>query len=220
MELEELILTISSKLDDVSGYKKSIVEADLSSLSAEIEEGIFKLRISENNYQGQDFPQLKEQKIQVTEAIGLLFLSYLTYSLRTKFTYGTTWPIVSEDLMKYEKLTTFFKDKYFINKHPNPFLVICISKACERFSLRNVFNHKADEHYIRNTILLQMGMLNRFKRLNEWLSYSSFNQITLRSLLNKEDENFSNSFSQGWRVLRRYRDNIIDSSTAGGIINE
>ena len=220
MEFEELILAISSKLDDVSGYKKSVVEADLGSLSDDIEEGIFKLRISENNYQKQKFHKLKDENIQVSEAIGLLFLSYLTYSLRTKLTYGTMWPIVSEDLMKYESLTTFFHDKYLLNRHPNPFLVTCIDKACKRFSLRNSFDHQGNEHYIYQTILLQMGILNRFTKLNEWLSYSSFNQTTLRVLLNKENENFSSSFSQGWRVLRRFRDHIIDNSTASALLKQ
>ena len=220
MEFEELILAISSELDDVSGQKKSIVEADLGNLEDDIEEGVFKLRISENNYQRQEYPGLNKQKIQTTEAIGLLFLSYLTCTLRTKFTYGAMWPVVSEDLKKYEKLTTFFHDKYLLNRHPNPFLVTCISKACERFSLRNAFDHQVDEHYIRNTVLLQMGILNRFTKLNEWLSYSSFNQITLRVLLNKENDNFSNSFAQGWRVLRRYRDHIIDSSAANSLLKQ
>lgn len=220
MEFEELILAISSRLDDVSRYKKSIVEADLGSLSDDIEECIFKLRISENNYKKQKFHKLKDQNIQTSEAIGLLFLSYLTYSLRTKFTYRTMWPIVSEDLMKYDRLTTFFYDNYLLSDYPSPFLVTCIRKACERFSLRNSFDHQADEHYIRNTILLQIGILNRFTKLNEWLSYSSLNQTTLRVLLNKENDNFSSTFSQGWRALRRFRDHIIDNSTASALLKQ
>ncbi len=220
MEFEELILTISSKLDDVSGYKKSIIETDLGDLSGDIEDVLLKLRIDGHNYQKKNFPKLKEQKIQTVEAIGLLFLSYLTYGLRSDFTYSSMWPIVSEGLMRYERLTTFFKDKYLHNGHPNSFLVNCMGKACKRFELRNAFDHQDDEQYIRNTILLQMGILNRFTNLNEWLSYSTFNQITLRVLLNKEDENFSNSFSQGWRVLRRYRDHIIDNSVASSLLKQ
>ena len=38
--------------------------------------------------------------------------------------------------------------------------------------------------------------------------------------MNKEDENFSNSFAQGWRVLRRYRDHIIDNSTASSLLKK
>lgn len=220
MKFEELILTISSKLDNVPGYKKSIVEADLDTLSDYIEEAVFKLRIAENNYKKQEFLQLKEQNIQTLEAIGLLFLSYLTCSLRTKFTYGVMWPIVLEELLKYENITKFFYNKYFLNQHPNPFLVTCIGSACERFNLRNSFDHQVDEHYIRNTILLQMGILNRFSNLNTWLSYSSFNQTTLRTLLNKENINFSRTFSQGWRVLRRYRDHVIDNATAISLLKQ
>ena len=79
MDFEELILSISSKLEDVPGHIKSIVEADLGSLNSDIEEGVFKLKISEKNYKRQELSKLKEQNIQITEAIGLLFLSYSVY---------------------------------------------------------------------------------------------------------------------------------------------
>ena len=64
MEFEKLILNIVTKLENVQGYKKSIVQADLGNLSDDIEEGIFKLRISESNYRIQKFPELQEQNIQ------------------------------------------------------------------------------------------------------------------------------------------------------------
>ncbi len=219
MEFEDLILTISSKLDEVSGHKKSIIQADLGYLRNDIEDVLFKLRVAEHNYKSKIFPKLHKFNIQTNQAIGLLFLSYLTYSLRDKLTYGRIWPIITEDLMKYEKLTTFFKDNYFINNHPNSFLITCIEKACRHFNLRNALEHKEDQKWIYNTILLQMGILNRFSHLNLWLS-GYLNQTTLRVLLNKEDEYFSNSFTQGWRVLRRYRDNIINDSVATSLLKQ
>ncbi len=175
MEFEKLILDIASRLESVSGHKKSIIQADLGDMSDDIEDALFTIKVSESNYLYQNFPKLKEQNIQTVEAIGLLFLSYLTYKLRFQLKYGVVWPIVSKDLMKNEKLTTFFHDNYFLNNHPNSFLKMCIEKACSRFEIRNSFDHRDDEKVYYNTILLQMGILNRFSKLNEWLSYSSFN---------------------------------------------
>lgn len=220
MKFEKLISHISSRLDNMPGNKKSIIQADLGDISDDIEDVLFKLKVSEDNYHHKVFPDLKENNIRIKEAVGLLFLSYITYKVRNKFTYGKMWSIIADDLVKYEFINTFFKDKYLLNGHPNQFLISCIKESCDRFNLRNAFDKQADEHYIRNTILLQMGILNRFTKLNEWLSYSSFNQTTIRVLLNKEDENFSNSFSQGWRVLRRYRDHIIDNSTASSLLKQ
>jgi len=220
MEFEDLILKIADRLELVSGYKKSIIESELEDFSDDFENAIFQLRIAEHNYDNQIFPKLQKQHIHITEAIGLLFLSYLTYKLRKKFTYGSMWPIISTDLEKYEKINTYFKDNYLFNNHPNPFLTKCIDKACQRFQLRNAFDHRDDEQYIRNTILLQMGLLNKFTKLNQWLSYSTFNQITLKALLNKESDNYSNSFAQGWRVLRRFRDHLIDTTTAKALLKQ
>ena len=219
MDFETLILTIASKLDDIPGSKKSIIQADIANLSNEIEDHLFKLKVSENNYKRLKFIALKEQNIAITEAIGLLFLSYVTYHLRPKLTYQAIWSIITEDVMRYERTTTFFKDNYLNNDHANYFLVKCIGDACKRFDLRNAYEHQDGEHYIRNTILLQMGLLNKFRNLNVWLS-GYLNQNTIRVLLNKEDEYYSNSFSQGWRVLRRYRDNIINNSVATSLLKQ
>lgn len=219
MEFEDLILTISSKIDEVSGYKKSIVQADLGYMRNDIEDVLFKLRVTEHSHQSETFPKLHEFNIETRQAIGLLFLSHVTYNLRSQLSYGSMWPVITDNLMQYERTTTFFKDNYLHNNHANPFLTTCIGDACERFSLRNAFDRQADEHYIRNTILLQMGLLNRFTNLNLWLS-GYLNQTTIRVLLNKEDEYFSNSFTQGWRVLRRYRDNIIDDSVATSLLKQ
>ncbi len=217
--LEYLIVDIASRLDKVHGSQKSIIQADLSMLSDTIEDELFKLKISENNYKNKVFPHLDNINIKTNEAIGLLFLAYVTYNLRSKLSYGKMWPIIAEDLSKYERQTTFFKDNYLHNDHANTFLISCIENACERFQLRNAFENRENEHYIRNTILLQFGILNKFSHLNLWLS-GYLNQTTLKVLLDKENEYFSNSFTQGWRVLRRYRDNVIDSSAAESLLKQ
>lgn len=219
MEFDKLILEIVSRLSDVPEYKKSIIQADLGDLREYIEEELFKLRIAEYNCTNDIYPELFNNKIEMREAIGLLFLSHLTYNLRHDLTYAAVWPVIVENLRQFSRTTTFFMDNYIHANHSNSFLVECIGKACERFNLRNSYGHAKDEHYIRNTILIQIGLLNRFANLNTWLS-GYLNQITIRTLLNKEDEYFSDSFSQGWRVLRRYRDHIIDSSVATSLLKQ
>jgi len=219
MEFDILVLEIASRLSDISEYKKSIIQADLEDLKENIEDEIFKLRIAEHNYKSNVYEKLFKHNIEIREAIGLLFLAHVTYNLRNDLTYAAIWPAIVENLKQYSRTTTFFMDHYIHADHANTFLVECIGKACERFDLRNAFEHAEDEHYIRNTILLQIGLLNRFTNLNTWLS-GYLNQITIRTLLNKEVEDFSKSFSQGWRVLRKYRDHIIDASVATSLLKQ
>ena len=219
MGFDKLILEIASRLSDIREYKKSIIQADLKDLSENIENELFKLRIGEHNYKTRIYSELFNNEIENREAIGLLFLAHVTYNLRNDLTYVAVWPAIVENLRQYSRTTTFFMDHYIHADRANTFLVECIGKACERFDLRNAFDHAEDEHYIRNTILLQIGLLNRFTNLNTWLS-GYLNQITIRTLLNKEDEDFSNSFSQGWRVLRKYRDHIIDASVATSLLKQ
>lgn len=216
MEFSKLILEISSRLSDVPEYRKSIMQADLTDLKESIEDELFKLRIGEHNYDTNKYSELFNHNIELREAIGLLFLAHLTYNLRHNLTYAAIWPAIVENLRQYST-TTFFIDHYIHANHANPFLVECIGKACERFDLRNAYGNAEDEHYIRNTILLQIGLLNRFTNLNTWLS-GYLNQITMRTLLNKEDEYFSKSFAQGWRVLRKYRDHIINAAEATSLL--
>jgi hypothetical protein len=217
VDFDKLILEISSRLSDVQEYKKSIVQADLEDLKAFIEDEIFKLRIAEHNYKKNTHPLLFQNNIEMREAIGVLFLSHLAYNLRNDLSYSSIWPAITENLEKYSRTTTFFKKHYLHANHANPFLTECIGKACNRFDLRNAYDNAEDEHYIRNTILLQIGLLNRFTNLNTWLS-GYVNQITVRTLLNKEDENYSSSFAQGWRVLRKYRDRVINTSVAKSLL--
>ena len=217
MAFDTLILEIAARLSDIPEYKKSVIQADLGDLREQIEDELFKLRIGEHNYTSSVYTELANSNIENREAIGLLFLAHLTYNLRNDLTYAAVWPAIVENLRQYSRTTSFFIDNYIHANHANPFLVECIGKACERFDLRNAYGHAEDEHYIRNTILLQIGLLNRFTNLNTWLS-GYLNQITIRTLLNKEDEDFSNSFSQGWRVLRKYRDHIIDTQVATSLL--
>ena len=217
MAFDKLVLTIASKLDQVVENKKSILQADISYLKDHIEDEIFKLKMAEHNYLHQKFSMLAEKNVQPKEAIGLLFLSYLTCSLHNKLTYSSIWPVIIENLRMYSKINTFFIDHYIQAGHANPFLIDCIGMACERFNLRNSYDNAKDEHYIRNTILLQLGLLNKFTNIHLWLS-GHLSQVTIKALLNKEHENYSNSFAQGWRVLRKYRDRIIDTSVTKSLL--
>lgn len=207
-------IKVIARLDKVIEIKKSIVETNIVNLEDVIEDSLFSIKFTPHNINTRSYDELMRLNVTTEEALGLLFLSYITLQ-RKDITYSSLWPIVVESLKKYETIgnSHFISNFFLANARPKKFLEECIYKACLKFNLRHAFNHKLDQHYLRNTIFLQFGLLNKFTHLNDWIS-GYHNQTTLKELLNKESENYSKSFDYAWRVLKRYRDNAISKEQA------
>ncbi len=190
---------------------KSIVELELHEEEInEIEEILF-------HFRGEPGKQ-----IQIKKAfIGLIFLTHVIYKLEPQLSYSSIWKIITDDLSKYSTITTFFLDSYFIGgKNPNFFLKEAIEYACHVFHLRNNFDSKDEQQYIRNTILLQIGLLNNsLHHLKLWLSNYNL-PVIIAELLDSDSENYSKVFNEGWRVLRRYRDNILTIDHAKALLSQ
>lgn len=143
--------------------------------------------------------------------IGLTFLIFIVYNLKEEISYSLIWQTIINHLKAYNEQSEDVVKNFFMREQsPKPHLVEAIEYACKVFHLRDNFNGRdSEQHYIRNTILLQVGLVNKsLDNLKLWLS--NYNQpIVVSQLLDKEEENYSKEFSEGWRALRRYRDNII-----------
>ena len=181
---------------------KSIIELDLTENEIkEIEEVFFRLRGEPN-------------KLTPTKKafVGLVFLIYVIYKLESKLSYTSIWREIINDLEQYTKVANHFLDSYFTNKnYPNHFLKESIEYACKLFHFRNSFDEKDVQHYFLNTILLQIGLLNNnLDHLKLWLSNYNL-PIIVSELLDVDSQNYSKEFNDGWRVLRRFRDNILSN---------
>ena len=190
---------------------KSIIELDLTENEIkEIEEVFFRLRGEPN-------------KLTPTKKafVGLVFLIYVIYKLESKLSYTSIWREIINDLEQYTKVTNHFLDSYFTNKnYPNHFLKESIEYACKLFHFRNSFDEKDVQHYFRNTILLQIGLLNKsFDHLKLWLSNYNL-PVIVSELLDVDSQNYSKEFNDGWRVLRRFRDNILSNDQAKNILTQ
>jgi len=144
--------------------------------------------------------------------LGLIFLVFVVYALKERGNYSSIWSAIYQELEKFSKVTTFFRDHFFMSQHnyPNRHLKEAIEHAVNFFKLRNDYSNKDEHQYIRNTIFLQIGLVDSgFKHLKLWLSNSSM-PIVLSELYDKESTNYSSEFSNGWRVIKRLRDHVID----------
>lgn len=190
---------------------KSIIELDLTKDDVdEVEKNLL-------NFRGNAKQFTPEKKA----FIGLVFLTYVTYRIEPKLSYSTMWKVIVNDLEQYSKITRYFLDSYFTTQsYPNIFLKESIEYACNLFHLRNNFDAKDEQQYLRNTILLQIGLLNNsFDNLKLWLSnYST--PVTISELLDSDSENYSKEFHDGWRVLRRFRDNILSNEQAKNLLHQ
>lgn len=188
---------------------KSIIELDLTANDInEIEDLFFHLR-------GEPGKLTHTKKAFV----GLVFLTYVVYKLEPKISYSLLWKPIISDLEQYSSVNRYFLDSYFTSqKYPNSFLKESIEYACNLFHLRNNFDAKDEQQYIRNTILLQIGLLNKsFEHLKLWLSNYNL-PIIVSELLDVDSQNYSKEFNDGWRVLRRFRDNILSNDQAKSIL--
>ena len=204
-----LIVDLLEKLY-YSTDKNSLIELDLPmEIGSKIEEILFK------------FEEKPTQLITIEKAfIGLIFLLYIFSKLKNKITYSSIWSFIAIDLKSHSN-STFFLDNFFRKEpHPKFILTESIERACKVFNLRNVFKERADQKYIRNTILLQIGLIdNSLNNLKLWLSNYNL-PVVVSELLDSEDENYSKLFTEGWRALRRYRDNIIDNIKLKSLLSQ
>lgn len=209
-ESNETITKILSFLANGSSFK-SIIELDLNVNDInEIEEMFF-------HFRGEPGKLTQTKKAFV----GLVFLTYVIYKLEPKLSYSSLWKAITSDLEQYSSVTRHFLDSYFISqKHPNFFLKESIENACSLFHLRNNFDAKDEQQYVRNTILLQIGLLNKsFDHLKLWLSNYNL-PVIISELLDVDSQNYSKEFNDGWRVLRRFRDNILSNDQAKNILTQ
>ncbi len=210
----EEYVTIIELLDDLFRLKdkKSIIEI---SLDKEMIDDIQTILFSSySNF---------HKSNQIEKAfIGLLFLIFTINTAKKELSYSSLWKRVVNHLQKYNELSKSIVDYFFIREqYPKANLVEAIEYACIVFNLRNNFDGRDDEqHYIRNTILLQIGLVNRsLNNLKLWLSNYNL-PVVVSELLDKEEENYSKEFSDGWRALRRYRDNIISDIKLKSILEQ
>jgi len=190
-------------------HKKSLIELDLPSQAVDEIENIF-LNYSTTH---------RQNSIQKA-LIGLLFLFYVAHKLKDKITYSQIWSHIVNGI-KESTTSSYFLDNFFIGeKNPHAILIESLEYACKIFNLRNDFSSKGEHHYIRNTILLQIGLINNSLD-NLKLLLSNYNlPIVIAELLDSEEENYSREFSDGWRVLRRYRDNILSDTSAKSLLEQ
>jgi len=196
---------------DIDTSLKSIIELNLNASDVrEIEEIFF-------HFRGQPGKLSSTKKAFV----GLIFLVYVIYKIEPELSYSSLWGPIVEEIEKYSKVTRHFLSSYFTNQnYPNFFLKESIEYACSLFHFRNNFDAKDEQQYIRNTILLQIGLLNKsLDHLKLWLSNYNL-PVTVSELLDVDSQNYSKEFSDGWRVLRRYRDNILSSDQAKNILTQ
>lgn len=190
---------------------KSIIELNLSEDEVkEVENIFFQLRCD-------------PKRLNCTEKafVGLLFLIYVVYGLEVELDYSMLWRKIVKDLERYSTVTKHFHNSYFTSQNqPNSFLKESLKFACTLFRFRNNYENKDEQQYIRNTILLQIGLLNNsLDHLKLWLSNYSL-PVIVSELLDVNSENYSKEFSDGWRVLRRYRDNILSNEKAKNILTQ
>lgn len=144
--------------------------------------------------------------------LGLIFLVFVVYALKERGSYSSIWSAIYQELEKFSKVTTFFRDHFFIlqQNYPNHYLKEAIEYAVNFFKLRNDYSNKDDHQYIRNTIFLQIGLVDSgFKHLKLWLANYSM-PIVLSELYDQESTNYSSEFSNGWRAIKRFRDHVVD----------
>jgi len=189
--------------------KKSIVELDLNKNDINrIVNLILHFKYDHNNLN-------KKQKTLV----GLFFLIYVIHRLKFKISYDSIWKVIINDLQTYSKSISFIKN-YFNREYPNNNLKESIELACKKINLRNDFFNRKEHQYLRNTILLQVGLLDKsLKNIRLWLSNYNL-PVILSELLDINSENYSKEFNEGWRVLRRFRDNILSIEQTKNILSQ
>ncbi len=198
---QTIVVNIAQRLDNLIQNKKSIIELDIEDIKEKIQETLFTIDFNQDTIDNKNFEELEELNITNKQALGLFFLTYTT-TLREDLSYSYLWVSgIADELMDdtYEN-DNFFIENYFIDDaKPNDYLNEAIKEAIVRFDLRDGY----DEDEPTDTVLLHMGILKRFKNLNLWLTSKS-KHPTVKELTDRTSENFSPTFTNGWKVLQRY----------------
>lgn len=202
---QKVIVEIIQRVESLSQKKRSIIELDIINIKEEIQEAFFTINFSPDSFENNDFGYLEKYNTSPQAALGLFFLTFVT-TLRQQLSYNSFWIGIVDAALEFEEdNNTFFVDHYFIDEsEPNDFLNDAIIAAIKRFDLRDGY----DNGKPTDTLLLQMGLLNRYKDINYWLSALSKNPI-VAILTNRANENFSDTFFAGWKVLQRYTQGIV-----------
>ena len=201
---QETIIEIIERVESLTQKKRSIVELDIENIKEEIQETLFNINFTPDTINDINLDGLEKFSVLPQEALGLFFLTFVT-TLRHELSYNSFWVGIEDALLEFEEdNNTFFVDNYFDDSEPNDYLNQAIVKAICRFNLRDGY----DNGKPTDTILLQMGILNRFTNINYWLTSTSKNSI-IKDLTDRTNENYSNTFSQGWKVIKGYSQGLL-----------
>jgi len=202
---QETIVEIIQRVNSLEQNKKSIAQLDIQDIKDEIQETLFAINFTPQNIEEQEFATLQKLEVTPTEALGLFFLTFVT-TLKNELSYNSLWVGIIDALLEFEEDdNTFFVDNYCIDESElGSYLNQAIIAAIVKFNLRDGY----DNDQPTDTILLQMGLLNRFTNINYWLSANSKNS-TIENLTNRTHQNYSKSFHSGWKVLQRYSQSLL-----------
>ena len=202
---QETIVEIIQRVNSLEHNKKSITELDIKDIKDEIQETLFAINFTPQNIEEQEFNTIQKLDVSNKEALGLLFLTFVT-TLKNELSYNSLWVGIIDALLEFEEDdNTFFVDNYCIDESElGSYLNEAIIAAIIKFNLRDGYDNEKPT----DTILLQMGLLNRFTNINYWLSANSKNSI-IENLINRTNPNYSKSFHRGWKVLQRYSQSLL-----------
>jgi hypothetical protein len=213
----EAIIEIIKRVENLTQNKRSIIELDIRDIKVEIQETLFNIDFTQEALENNEIKNIEEiTKLGVSskEAFGLFFLTFLN-TLRSELSYNSFWVGIEDALLEFEEDdNTFFVDNYFEDSEPDIYLNEAIIDAVKRFKLRDGY----DNGKPTDTILLQMGLLERCTNLNYWLTSTSKNSI-INDLTNRTSENFSNTFFSGWKVIQRYSQRLLSKKDATTFLN-
>ncbi|MGB5868136.1 MAG: hypothetical protein WBG69_09730, partial [Arcobacteraceae bacterium] len=197
---QNTLVEIINRVENLAQNKRSIIEIDITDIKEQIQETLFHIDFTEETIQNQDLEELVNLNVTPKEALGLCFLSFVT-TLRGELSYNSLWVRIADALMEFEEdNNSFFIDNYFeLQSEPTVYLNEAITDAVTRFNLRSGYQSTQPS----DTILLQMGILKNLSNLSYWLTSTSKNSI-IEILTNRTNENFSQTFFSGWKVLQRY----------------
>ena len=201
---QNTLVEIIKRVEKLTQNKKSIIEIDITDIKEEIHEALFHINFTEGTIENQNFEELESLKVTSKEALGLCFLSFVI-TIRRELSYNSLWVRIADALMENEENNTFFIDNYMDNEtDPTLYLSEAIAAAIQRFNLRDGY----DTSKPTDTILLQMGILKNITNLSYWLTSKSKNSI-VEILTDRTNENFSDTFFSGWKILQRYSNSLI-----------
>lgn len=213
---QKTIVEIIQRVENLTQKKRSIIELDITDIKEEIQETLYNIDFTQDTIEDVDLEEVTSLGITAKEALGLFFLTFVT-TLQNELSYNSFWVGIADALLEFEEDdNTFFIENYFIDDNePDEYLSEAIQEALIRFNLRDGY----DDEKPTNTMLLQMGILNRFTNLNYWLTSTSKN-TTIQDLTNRTSENFSDTFFAGWKAIQRYSQSLISRDKTVSLLKQ